>query len=366
MTSTENGPHSQVNLPSRLPPEEQLIALRILDANYNRAMEGLRVVEEYCRFALADRHLAGCCKSLRHRLADAFTIISLVELQGARDSAHDVGADVTTLQESQRESVHAVATASWRRVEQALRAIEEYAKLISDPLSTNAKELRYESYVFAKACLTSANSAQRMAQARLYVLIDGGVTVDSLQERVKLLVAAGVHLLQLRDKQLGDRDLLIRARLVRELTRGSNTLFVMNDRPDLAQLAGADGVHVGQEELPVFEVRRNIGPQMLIGVSTHSIHQARQAVLDGANYIGCGPTFPSGTKTFAEFPGLEFLRQVAEEISLPAFAIGGINRQNLPQVLATGISRVAVSGAVITAKLPAEEAKAFLNQLCGD
>lgn len=366
MTSTENDPPSQIDLPKRLLPGEQLAALRILDANYNRAMEGLRVVEEYCRFALADRHLAGCCKSLRHRLADALATISLVDLQGARDSARDVGADVTTPQESQRESVHAVATASWQRVEQALRAIEEYAKLISGPLSGSAKELRYESYVLAKACLISADSARRLTQSRLYVLIDGGATVDALQERVKSLVGAGVHLLQLRDKQLGDRDLLTRARLVCELTRGSNTLFVMNDRPDLAQLAGADGVHVGQEELSVYEARRIVGPQMLIGVSTHNIQQARQAVLDGANYIGCGPTFPSGTKAFTEFPGLEFLRQVAAEISLPAFAIGGINRQNLSQVLATGISRVAVSSAVTTVKLPAEEAKAFLNQLCWD
>ena len=108
----------------------------------------------------------------------------------------------------------------------------------------------------------------------------------------------------------------------------------MNDRPDLAVLAGADGVHVGQEELSVKDARRIVGPSALVGVSTHSIQQARAAVLDGANYIGVGPTFPSGTKTFAAFTGVELLQAVQAEIRLPAFAIGGVTAANLPQVLA--------------------------------
>src|SRR5205823_3080461 len=97
----------------------------------------------------------------------------------------------------------------------------------------------------------------------------------------------------------------------------------------------------GQEELSLKDARQIVGPDMLIGVSTHSIEQARQAVLQGADYLGLGPTFPSGTKRFDEFPGLHFLRQIAAEIVLPAFAIGGITLENLPQVLATGIRRVA-------------------------
>jgi len=134
----------------------------------------------------------------------------------------------------------------------------------------------------------------------------------------------------------------------------------MNDRPDLAVLACADGVHVGQKELDVRDVRRIVGPNLLIGVSTHTIEQARQAVLDGANYIGCGPTFPSGTKYFDHFPGLDFLRQVAAEISLPAFAIGGITRENLADVLATGFTRVAVGGAMAMSSNPTLAVNDFL------
>jgi thiamine-phosphate pyrophosphorylase len=202
-----------------------------------------------------------------------------------------------------------------------------------------------------------------LKNARLYVLIDGGPDEAGYATKVESLVAASVDLLQLRDKQLDDRTLLVRARKLRQLTSGSQTLVIMNDRPDLAALAHADGVHVGQEELPVAEVRKIVGPDMLIGVSTHNIEQARQAVCGGADYLGCGPTFPSSTKNFEHFPGLEFLREVAKEISLPAFAIGGITLENVDEVLATGVRRVAIGGAVNAALDPAASVEEFQRRL---
>src|SRR4029079_1004534 len=120
-------------------------------------------------------------------------------------------------------------------------------------------------------------------------------------------------------KRLSDRKLLSRARLLRQVIdeAGGRTLLIINDRGDPAVLARADGVHIGQDELTIRDARRIAGPHMLIGVSTHHIDQARQAVLDGANYIGCGPIFPSSTKHFKRFPGVNYLKQVAAEISLP-------------------------------------------------
>ena len=123
----------------------------------------------------------------------------------------------------------------------------------------------------------------------------------------------------------------------------------MNDRPDLAILSHADGVHLGQTDLAVKEVRQLVGANCLVGVSTHNIEQARQAVLDGANYLGVGPVFPSRTKSFQQFPGLPFLQQVACEVRLPAFAIGGINLENAGSVLESGIGRLAVAAAVTEA-----------------
>ncbi len=111
------------------------------------------------------------------------------------------------------------------------------------------------------------------------------------------------------------------------------------------------------------DARSVVGPEALVGVSTHSIEQARQAVLDGANYLGVGPTFPSGTKDFDHFPGVELLRTVSAEIRLPAFAIGGIAGENIGQVLAAGFRRIAVSGAILNAKDPGQAVKEIQNAL---
>ena len=206
-------------------------------------------------------------------------------------------------------------------------------------------------------------SLERLSAARLYVLIDGRASADEFAQLVSALLESEVDVLQLRDKRLTDRLLLQRAQTLRELTRGGNTLFVMNDRVDLAFASGADGVHLGQEELPVSAARRMLGPEALIGVSTHEIQQARQAVLEGANYIGCGPTFPSATKSFQQFPGLAYLRQVSQEISLPAFAIGGINGENVSDVCQAGMSRVAISQSVVNMPDPARAARELAIQL---
>ena len=204
---------------------------------------------------------------------------------------------------------------------------------------------------------------ERLLDARLYVLVNGCDSPGSLARLVQILVDANVDVLQLRDKQLPDRDLVERARLIRQLTRDTATLFVVNDRPDIAVLSDAAGVHVGQDELSVADCRTILGRDRLVGVSTHSLAQARRAVQDGADYLGCGPTFPSRTKKFEEFPGLSFLRTVRQEIRLPAFAVGGIDHTNAAQVLDTGFQRIAVSAAVTAASDPAAAARSLRESL---
>ena len=141
--------------------------------------------------------------------------------------------------------------------------------------------------------------------------------------------------------------------------------MIINDRPDIAALVGADGVHVGQDELPVAEARRIVGPDKLVGVSTHSLDQARAAVLDGADYIGIGPVFPTSTKQFSrqELAGLEYVAQATSEIALPGFCIGGIGPGNLHRVLAAGGRRIAVSGAICSADDPAAVTAELVRQL---
>ncbi|WP_425397078.1 thiamine phosphate synthase [Aeoliella sp.] len=331
--------------------------LRILDAALNRAGEGLRVVEDYLRMVLDDGHLAGRAKSLRHDLSTAAAGLEATDRLAARDTLGDVGTQNTTPSENSRGTAHDVAAASFRRVAEALRTIEEYAKLLDTPLAGQCESLRYQLYTLEKAAGLTADAQERLADGKLYVLVDGRESEAAFGELVESLVTAGVGAIQLRDKSLDDSTLLARAEQLVAATRGSTTLAIVNDRADIAMAARADGVHLGQEDMSVAAARKVVGTHMLIGISTHNIQQARQAVLDGANYLGAGPTFASTTKQFTEFAGLDFLREVASEISLPTFAIGGITTENLPQVLASGISRVAVAGAVTGAKSPAEAAK---------
>lgn len=351
------------SLGHQLAPPERLAAMRMLDANANRASEGLRVVEDICRFYLNDAELSRQHKQLRHELTDLLLPLSPALLAAARDTRADVGTAIQTEQEGKRPSLPTVAQASSKRVEQALRVIEEQAKLLGLP-AENFESLRYRAYTLAKAWTLLEAHQTRLTGAQLYVLVDGQSSESDFVRLVQSLVRAGVDLIQLRDKSLDDRTLLGRARLLRKLIpAGSPPLVIVNDRPDLALLAGADGVHVGQEELTVQDVRKVVGTELLVGVSTHTIEQARQAVLEGASYIGCGPTFPSSTKQFAHFAGLEFLKQVACEIGLPAFAIGGITQSNLSEVLATGFTRVAVSGSITRAADAEEEARLMLQKL---
>ncbi len=336
---------------------------RVLDAAANRAREALRVVEDYLRFVLDDRFLTEQCKTLRHELTVALTDMPSGKRLVARETQADVGTQLTTPGEESREDDASVLTANFARLQESLRSLEEFGKLVDPRVAMQIKQLRYQSYTLHRAVGTTCRGIERLGSARLYVLLDGQADALQFHRLAESLVEAGADVLQLRDKHLPDRELLDRARILRQVTSPSATLFVMNDRPDLAVLSRANGVHVGQDELSVKDTRRIVGPEMLVGVSTCSIEQARQAVLDGADYIGVGPTFPSDTKEFDRFPGTALLKAVSEEVRLPAFAIGGITCDNLDDVIAVGFTRIAVSGAVTKAAGPGAVARQLLAKL---
>ena len=348
---------------SLLEPTEQIDTARILDANANRAREALRTIEDYCRFVLDDATLSGELKHLRHDLTEALALVGLDLLLEARETQRDVGTGLTTPAEERRVSPLAVVQAACKRLQEALRCLEEYGKLHSADLGHAVEAVRYRSYTLERSLLLGTTTRQRLADARLYVLVTGSLCVASLEWTIKEAVAGGAQIIQLREKQLTDRELLERARNVRRWTRAARALFIMNDRPDIARLSEADGVHVGQEELGVKDVRRIVGPDVLIGVSTHDRDQVRQALLDGASYIGVGPTFPSATKPLHGFAGIPFVQEAVAMTSLPAFAIGGINLDNVDQVVAAGLRRVAVSHAICKAEEPREVAAALRRVL---
>lgn len=329
-------------------PTDWIDSARILDASANRAREGMRVVEDYCRFALDDRFLVEETKQIRHALTVALGEIPIQ----ARDTEGDVGTTVTTVQEGQRVSPLHVVRANLKRVQEALRSLEEYAKFA---LATSVREfekLRYRTYTLERMLLVQDHARTRLAQTTLYVLLTRGLAAASLEWTIQEAAAGGAGMFQLREKHYNDRELLEVARNVRRWTHATKTLFVMNDRPDIARLAGADGVHLGQHDMSVKDARRILGPDAIIGVSTHSVEDVRQALADGASYLGVGPTFSSGTKSFTNLAGLEFVRAAASTTSVPWFAIGGIHGSNAQEVRNAGASRIAVSQAVIAAAEP--------------
>ncbi|MBN2295944.1 MAG: thiamine phosphate synthase [Pirellulales bacterium] len=342
-------PSNEEIFDEELSPGSALRALRVIDAAANRAREGLRVAEDYVRFVLDDTHLTEQLKQLRHDLVAALSPISPYLRLVARETQHDVGTQLTTRSEQARGRLEDVLTANLVRLQESLRSLEEFGKLVDPGMAAAVKQLRYKAYTLQRAITITTTARHRLASAKLYVLIDGRSSPREFESMVRALIESGVDIIQLRDKILDDRQLLARARQLAALTSACNTLFIMNDRPDLAALAGADGVHVGQGELSVKDARSIVGPHALVGVSTHSLEQARGAVLDGADYIGVGPTFPSGTKQFDDFPGIELLEAVSARIRLPAFAIGGIDASNVERVIAAGFTRIAVSGAITSA-----------------
>lgn len=209
----------------------------------------------------------------------------------------------------------------------------------------------------------------RLAAARLYLVCpplarrsaSAPDRLSSAPERLsKLLagaIAGGVDIVQLREKRMPDDELAALARNAQEQCRRLGALLIVNDRPEVALAAGADGVHVGQEDMPVAAVRELVGPELLIGLSTHSPSQIDQVDAALVDYIGVGPIHATPTKPGRPAVGLELVRHAAASAPVPFFAIGGIDAVNLPDVLAAGASRVCVLRALAGADEPERAAR---------
>ena len=325
--------------------------LRLLDANANRAREALRVVEDYARFVLDDNEATGALKALRHDFAAATRLF----VAGAilhRDTPGDVGTGITATGERSREGLSDVVTAAGKRLGEALRAVEEFLKTLSPPDAARVEQLRYRFYDLEHRLAFSFRPAPlRFAPVRLYVLITESLCRIPWLDAAEQAILGGADCLQLREKDLEGGELLCRAKQLVALCRRHGVSCLVNDRPDVAVLAGADGVHVGQGDLPAREARKIVGPDRIVGVSTHDLGQAKRAAADGADYIGVGPVFRSPTKPRQFTAGLAFVRAVADHLPrLPAVAIAGITAANVDEVLAAGARAVAVTSAVLSAE----------------
>jgi thiamine-phosphate pyrophosphorylase len=216
-----------------------------------------------------------------------------------------------------------------------------------------------------------AERRARLAAARLYLVCDANPGGRALPEVIRPAIAGGVDVVQLRDKQLGDEELVAVANAAHALCERLGALLIVNDRPLVARESGADGLHVGQDDTPVAEARELLGPDVLIGLSTHAegeIDAATASAADGTplvDYIGVGPIHETPTKPGRPAVGTELVRYATAHASVPFFAIGGLDVENLGDVLAAGATRAVVLRAIADAEDPERAARALRGLLEG-
>lgn len=331
--------------------------LRILDANLNRAREGLRVVEEFARFVLEDASLSEALKQLRHELVAAIPKGIATTLHAHRDSRRDVGREIANPSDAQRGSAGDVAQASAARVAEALRSIEEYAKPLDAVFAARVEPLRYRMYELQRRLSATMSARKKFGDIGVYVIITAELCARDWFETATLAVEGGAGAIQLREKGLCDGELLHRARRLSSLCHERGTIFLVNDRPDIALLSHADGVHVGQDDLSVADVRRMVPASMIVGLSTHTREQIDRAITDAPDYIAVGPMFPTATKPQEHVAGPATLAYAQSRTSMPLVAIGGITPENASQVLAVAPCALCVCAAVVVAEDPEESTK---------
>ncbi|MFO7869987.1 MAG: thiamine phosphate synthase [Kiritimatiellia bacterium] len=201
-------------------------------------------------------------------------------------------------------------------------------------------------------------------RAGLYVVTSSPASRGrSTEEIAEAVLASGVRLLQVREKEMTARELTDLSRRIRKMTRRSGALLIVNDRLDAALAAEADGVHLGTDDLPVKEARR-LAPDLVIGASTHSVDEAVRAQEDGASYVNIGPLFPTATKEYAgRCLGMEGLREISSHVKIPFTVMGGIRKEHVPSLLAAGARTIAVVSAVTAAPDPAAAAAELLEEI---
>lgn len=327
---------------------------RILDANLDRAREGLRVIEEWCRFGLNDVALTEQCKSWRQTLAAWHR----PELRSSRNTLDDPGTDLTHPNEATRNSVEHVLQANFCRVEEALRVLEEYGKVESEEMALAVKQMRYQVYVLETRLISPRQ--QQLRSASVYLITSPSETLFST---VEAALQGGLTLVQYRDKDTDDLARFNTARKLRQLCHDYDALFIVNDRIDLALAVDADGVHLGQQDAPIQFARQLLGSGRIIGRSTHNADDLTRAIDEGADYVGVGPVYETPTKAGRPAAGLDYVRYAAEHCSIPWFAIGGIDINNVNDVLAAGADRISVVRAIMQADQPMLIAQYFSAQV---
>lgn len=320
---------------------------RLLDANINRVSEGIRVIEDIARFVCNQKDFSKNLREKRHYLRKLF-ILKDWEFLNSRDTKKDVGIEITKESQLDKKSnIRNLILGNFKRIQEGLRSIEEISKISCDySISKEVEALRYSFYNLEKEFMGSLKPEIPLG---LY-----GITAENFSngrsnyEVVTEMIKSGIKIIQYREKYKSLREKLEEAKKLSELCKENNVLFIVNDHVDIALMVDADGVHVGQEDMPVSEIRKILGANKIIGLSTHSVEDAQRALSQDVDYIGVGPIFPTTTKDRAAV-GIEYMEYVEKNIDLPYIAIGGIKESNLSQVIEKGAKRIALVSEIVGA-----------------
>ena len=326
--------------------------LRIIDANLNRIGEGLRLLEDLARLVLNDAALTQQLKAMRHEILESDLAFQQQLLQ-YRNSEGDVGITIEAPGEERQRELPITVVANSRRVQESLRTLEELAKIPGIRLdSEKFKQARFQLYTIEQTLLSNLLRKDKIKHLYgLYVIVDTqALKGRSPIEAARQAIRGGVKTIQLRDKLTNKKELLPIAQQIRSLCAEYHVLFIVNDYLDLALATDADGLHLGQEDLPIPVARKLLPIDKILGCSTTSVEQALTAQSEGADYIAVGAIYPTPSKEAVEVIGMERLRQIRQAITLPLVAIGGITKNNAAEVVAAGADSVAVISAILQAE----------------
>jgi thiamine-phosphate pyrophosphorylase len=335
--------------------------LRTIDANINRASEGLRVLEDIFRFVLENKTFSEIFKSLRHQLRE---LSKQSGISGAREVTSDVGKDSFGESEKSRDSVENILSANFKRVQESLRVLEEFFKPVNENSAYLCKKLRFEVYSAEQSFFSIKIKFKNILSNNkpvLYGIIDTRFSRKNHVEICRNLIAGGIEIIQLREKILSDKYVLETAKKLSELCIEHNVIFIVNDRADIAVLCNASGVHLGQDDISVEDAKNLLSPDKICGLSTHSIKQVEKAFEKRPDYIGFGPIYPTKSKENPDpVGGVDNLAEVRKRFpDFPVVAIGGINKSNISNVINCKPHMICVMSGIISSENIVSEIKNY-------
>ncbi len=335
---------------------------RIIDANLNRLREGLRVIEDILRFHFSSEKFEEI-KNIRHSLKKISRFYEEKNLL-SRNSATDLGRKSFDV-EKDRKSIKDVLAANFKRAQESLRTLEETLKLSDNPdFSSLMKEIRYKVYVLEKDIFFLFKTTIKLS---LYLVTDSRQCQIPLFEHVELAIKGGVSFVQLREKHLSDKKIFEIGKQTKNICNKYNVPFVIDDRVDLCIALGADGVHIGQNDLSVKTVRSMLGPSKIIGKSTHTLEQVKEAVREDIDYFAFGPLYKTPRKNYVPV-GFDFIKTVLEiskQTNIPVVFIGGISKETIDDVLKIGIKNIALVRDIMSSPNPKESSEFLINKIKG-